>query len=217
VGLSALARVPVVLSFRGEDGMSGLENAEERFAVPFVKALVLDRGREAFLLQRRTKAGDPYVGFWELPGGKIRRGETHRTALGRELAEEAGVDLRTILDLLPDGRPAPSTGDGTPRSLTDRFGRTARLVRPLVTVEVGVGPWPILGHYFACLAVGDPRRTEEADGHRWIGAEAFGREFLESPAPSECATLDLLALTELCRNGALERILRGAGEGAPRS
>lgn len=44
--------------------------------------------REARILIARRPAGDRLAGFWEFPGGKLERGETPRTCLKRELAEE---------------------------------------------------------------------------------------------------------------------------------
>jgi 8-oxo-dGTP pyrophosphatase MutT (NUDIX family) len=153
---------------------------EETFAIPFVKALVLDPGRERFLLQRRIKRGDPYEGFWELPGGKMRRGESAEAALRREVEEEAGIRL---LEVLGQRR----------ETLTDGLGRTARVLEPLVTVEITSGPWPYLGHYFACLAEGVPLGTLEGDHHRWIEPGAFVEEFLAPGAPGSLTTLDCLA------------------------
>jgi ADP-ribose pyrophosphatase YjhB (NUDIX family) len=162
----------------------------ERFAVPFVKAVVLSPDRERFLLQRRDKRGDPYVGFWELPGGRMRHGETVEAALARELAEETGLVLARVL-----GQPE--------RGVTDRFGRAARGVVPLAVVEVTAGPWPYLGLYFAVEADGVPRTTAEAAAHRWITMDEFRAKFLEVGEESACATLDLAALRQVLARATL--------------
>jgi mutator protein MutT len=52
--------------------------------------------REGRLLLTRRPAGGPLGGLWELPGGKIERGETAEAAVARELAEELGVSARPI-------------------------------------------------------------------------------------------------------------------------
>ncbi len=49
-----------------------------------------ERGLE-LLLVRRNPAARFMGGFWVFPGGAVDRGEDHRTAAVRELAEEAGV------------------------------------------------------------------------------------------------------------------------------
>ena len=46
-----------------------------------------------FLLTRRLR-GTHLAGYWEFPGGKCERGETHEACLQRELAEELGVTAR---------------------------------------------------------------------------------------------------------------------------
>lgn len=53
-----------------------------------VAAIIEHRGR-LLICQRRR--GDTFELKWEFPGGKIRRGETPRAALARELREELGV------------------------------------------------------------------------------------------------------------------------------
>lgn len=164
----------------------------ERFAVPFVKGVVLaPDGR--LLLQRRAKVGDPYHGFWELPGGKMRHGETAEMALRRELREEAGLTLVSLLG--PPGITPP-----------DRFGRAARLLTPLAVVEVASGPWPFLGLYFACRAEGATAATAEGDRHRYITPRQFAARFLSPGAKGKCATLDLTAMRQIIEEGRLENL-----------
>ena len=47
-----------------------------------------------FLLTSRPP-GKVYEGYWELPGGKLERGETVAHALRRELQEELGITIGT--------------------------------------------------------------------------------------------------------------------------
>ena len=51
------------------------------------------RKDDCFLLTRRLR-GTHLAGYWEFPGGKCERGETHEACLQRELAEELGVTAR---------------------------------------------------------------------------------------------------------------------------
>jgi 8-oxo-dGTP diphosphatase len=53
-----------------------------------VAAIIQHRGR-LLICQRRR--GDAFELKWEFPGGKVRRGETPRAALARELREELGI------------------------------------------------------------------------------------------------------------------------------
>ena len=172
----------------------------ERFAVPFVKAVVLaPDGR--LLLQRRAKVGDPYHGFWELPGGKMRHGETAEMALGRELREEAGLTLVSLL-----GQPGVSPGD--------RFGRAARLLTPLAVVEVASGPgggwWRSVGRRAGsemCIRDRAPTASAEGDRHRYVTVRQFAARFLGPGARGKCATLDLTAMRQIIEEGRLENLV----------
>jgi 8-oxo-dGTP pyrophosphatase MutT (NUDIX family) len=65
-------------------------NASTRIDVKVARALVESDGR--VLLVRRA-AWDSLPGLWELPGGKVDRGEPVLEALARELEEETGLML----------------------------------------------------------------------------------------------------------------------------
>ncbi|MCS0634469.1 (deoxy)nucleoside triphosphate pyrophosphohydrolase [Streptomyces sp. LP05-1] len=58
-----------------------------------VAGAVLDRGR---LLAARRSAPPELAGRWELPGGKLERGETPEQALVRELREELGIETEPV-------------------------------------------------------------------------------------------------------------------------
>ena len=62
-----------------------------------VAAIIEERGR-LLICQRRS--GGAFELKWEFPGGKIRRGETPRAALARELREELGVAARIGREVL---------------------------------------------------------------------------------------------------------------------
>jgi mutator protein MutT len=57
-----------------------------------VVAAVIEQNGRVLICQRR--AGDVFALQWEFPGGKIRRSETPRAALARELNEELRVRAR---------------------------------------------------------------------------------------------------------------------------
>ncbi len=52
------------------------------------------------VLLAERPAGKPMAGYWEFPGGKIEPHEDSRTALGRELHEELGIDIDLTLPWL---------------------------------------------------------------------------------------------------------------------
>lgn len=59
--------------------------------IPAAVALVIRGGK--VLLGRR--AGEPYRGTWDLPGGFLEAGETPERGLAREIREELGAGIRS--------------------------------------------------------------------------------------------------------------------------
>jgi len=51
---------------------------------------------EVELFAARRKTPESLAGQWELPGGKVERGEDPESALHRELAEELGIRVRLM-------------------------------------------------------------------------------------------------------------------------
>ena len=58
-----------------------------------VKAIVLDPEKRCLLLRRPADSGN-FPGKWDLPGGKLDRGEDFLAALEREAREETGLKLQ---------------------------------------------------------------------------------------------------------------------------
>jgi 8-oxo-dGTP diphosphatase len=66
--------------------------------VTVVAAGILLDSENRYLLGQRPE-GKPYAGYWEVPGGKVEKGETVFQALQRELQEELGVDVQSSEEL----------------------------------------------------------------------------------------------------------------------
>ncbi len=65
---------------------------------------LIKRGRK-FLLLQRPQSKKSYAGYWNLPGGKCEKGESHRSALRREVLEETGLKIKIlnkIMDRIED-------------------------------------------------------------------------------------------------------------------
>lgn len=56
-----------------------------------VKGVVIDRDKKILLLERKPLNG---AGYWDLPGGRIHKGESQVDCLRRELREEIGFEER---------------------------------------------------------------------------------------------------------------------------
>jgi 8-oxo-dGTP diphosphatase len=66
--------------------------------VTVVAAGILLDSENRYLLGQRPE-GKPYAGYWEVPGGKVEKGETVFQALQRELQEELGIDVQSSEEL----------------------------------------------------------------------------------------------------------------------
>ena len=66
--------------------------------ITVVAAGILIDSENRYLLGQRP-AGKPYAGYWEVPGGKVEKGETVFQALQRELQEELGIDIHASEEL----------------------------------------------------------------------------------------------------------------------
>lgn len=66
--------------------------------VTVVAAGILLDSENRYLLGQRPE-GKPYAGYWEVPGGKVEKGETVFQALQRELHEELGIDVQSSEEL----------------------------------------------------------------------------------------------------------------------
>lgn len=72
-------------------------NEKNRPITEVAAGILLDsEGR--YLLGQRPE-GKPYAGYWEVPGGKVERGETVFAALKRELREELGIEIESSQEL----------------------------------------------------------------------------------------------------------------------
>ncbi len=89
--------------------MNSKERAQlsERRPVLGVGALVFDQGR-VLLVKRGTH---PAKGYWSIPGGKLKRGESVVQAVEREMLEETGLRVRPG-ELVAVYERLPSDGGG---------------------------------------------------------------------------------------------------------
>lgn len=72
-------------------------SADQRPVTEVAAGILLDEQGHYLLGQR--PAGKPYAGYWEVPGGKIEKGESVFQALKRELQEELGIEIESSEEL----------------------------------------------------------------------------------------------------------------------
>jgi 8-oxo-dGTP diphosphatase len=128
--------------------------AAERVALDVVQVVgaAIVEGNRVLVAQR---AGGPYDGRWEFPGGKVEQGESDLSALVREIDEELGVEIEPqafLGEVVLDG----VVGGGPPGASTLRVW-SARLA----------GGAPVAHEHAALRWV----RADELDDLAWIDAD----------------------------------------------
>lgn len=110
-------------------------------------AIVDSLPRPTRLLAARRGADKAHAGRWELPGGKVERGESPTQALVREIGEELGTTA-----YLHDRLVGPLPGGWWP------------LTPPGAAVAYRMAVW-------LATVRGEPRAVEGHDELRWLGSE----------------------------------------------
>ncbi|HTT73697.1 MAG TPA: phosphotransferase [Thermoplasmata archaeon] len=77
--------------------------------------VVVLRAGDRILLLRRAAGDDEFPGYWDLPGGRVERGETYRDAADRELREESGLRARRLRAFCAVERPLDPRAGSAPR------------------------------------------------------------------------------------------------------
>lgn len=62
-----------------------------------LKALILKKNE--VLVIKRSRKEDVFPGLWDIPGGKLRFGETPEEGLKREVKEETSIDIEVLFPL----------------------------------------------------------------------------------------------------------------------
>jgi 8-oxo-dGTP diphosphatase len=144
-------------------GMQG-----EALVVPNIAAIVLrDQSASHLLLQRRDKP-DVVRGLLEIPTGRWRAGEAPGEALRREVGEETGLEVRSIV------------GEGRRYQVHPDWPVWA--MEPAAVVVGAGGAYPALLVAFVCVADGEPRpRPGETADPRWYPVDEVRRLLRDSP------------------------------------
>lgn len=130
----------------------------EALTIPFVGVIIERRneaGEKEFLVQTREKTTDPkFSGTLEMPGGKLRAGESIYETVRREVLEETGLVVTKI--------------QGEEKIIhNSSHEMSSDLFFPYCAVESPEGPF--VGFGFRCEATGTPlAETNETKNCHWV-------------------------------------------------
>lgn len=98
--------IPVQRSVFGDYVGKEFDYVLQEYVYFVPKALILNRNKE-ILLGRRAQ--EPFKGAWDLPGGRMKRTESIKECLARELEEELGVqpEIRELFHIYSDKGKSP--------------------------------------------------------------------------------------------------------------
>lgn len=116
-----------------------------KYPVPSVGALIFRDGK--LLIIRR--GNPPYAGYWSIPGGKVKWGESLEKALKREIREELSVEIE--------------------------IEKLAGIVESIYREGDEVKYHYIIIDYFCRIVSGEPVASDDALELRWVSIEELSK------------------------------------------
>ena len=142
----------------------------EKLYVPFVGAIIERKleGKLQVLIQARVKSSDiEHAGTLEIPGGKMRAFEDIFDTVRREVKEETGLDVTSIVGE-HQRIDHPNAKD------------VSTLIEPFCVTQMQTGP--VIGMIFRCTAAGELAvATDETRDIRWINVDELRQLVSRSP------------------------------------
>ncbi|SDC64329.1 NUDIX domain-containing protein [Shouchella lonarensis] len=130
-----------------------------------VRALIIRNvdDEEEILVQRRVKENESETPI-ELPGGRLEEYESFIDGLRREIKEETGLALESIIDPLHEVK------------TTSTEGFTVECMAPYAVYQTLEGPVNSMGVYFRCRAKGKLLKKGDGSDHiQWVTKKELRR------------------------------------------